>query len=386
MAKLSTRVSPWNVHKTLNTLGQVYHTLFVALAGVAALPFQCFTHPNGLKSVVSYPQVICDEGAHRGLATLAVVLIITFVAPFIACCFWGNYVARQASMSFLGPRRHFTRFRFLLYRFRPDVWWWGCPFLARQLLLIFSPMVSSDDPHGQIIYIVFTLAAYNVALGIFWPEKSHGLNITDSISTGFLIIVATASTCFIPASSGHGAYEILMVTWFAVGSVAGTVFVGYALYLVCLRGPHGEFGIGFPVNKTMTELTMEWHKVCELSTGIPLKVLEDMIRQMNSYDRETLDRAISCIQAIDPKNFWVSDKVQKRLLHIQNSTSARSFHLKSTIDTERALEDDPDIELKIQSEHESVTQEAVFEKTSTTEVHLPPPATSLIRLSLAKEP
>merc|ERR1719162_600656 len=108
---------------------------------------------------------------------LSLLLIATFIAPFLAMTFWANWTAPSKSVNM--KMSHLVRWRFLFYRFRPSMWWWGSVIAIRQLLLAFTPMVQPDDPYAQIMYTSSVLLIYIAAASFTWPWKSHELSLIE---------------------------------------------------------------------------------------------------------------------------------------------------------------------------------------------------------------
>merc|ERR1719396_110431 len=91
-----------------------------------------------------------------------------------------------------------VRYRFVFYRFRPTVWWWGSVIIARQLLLAFSLLVFPDDPYAQIVYIVTVLVLYISAAACAWPWKCSELNIVEIGTLGCLTLFIVVAGAFAP--------------------------------------------------------------------------------------------------------------------------------------------------------------------------------------------
>merc|ERR1711988_522630 len=61
----------------------------------------------------------------------------------------------------MGTNRDFRlRWKFMLTRWRPDVYYWGCVIMTRNLLVAFAGVISSD-PSLQLTYVV---AVVNITL------------------------------------------------------------------------------------------------------------------------------------------------------------------------------------------------------------------------------
>merc|ERR1719271_958543 len=115
-------------------------------------PLQCYNHPNDKQSMAAYPRVLCMEGGeHTMLLVMSAFIACGFMVPFVAWCAYGCLMApvksRDKDAGFM------QCYRFLLYRFRPDYWWWGLAFLARQTTLAFAIVLPADNPHLQLVYV-----------------------------------------------------------------------------------------------------------------------------------------------------------------------------------------------------------------------------------------
>merc|ERR1719428_1663762 len=113
---------------------------------------------------------------------LGAVLIATWIAPFIGIIFWASMkapVKSEADPSFL------VKFRFLFFRFRPTLWWWGCAVYARQTFLAFAASVHPDDPYAQILYVVFVVIVYMTTASRYWPWKSDEINFGEVFALTF---------------------------------------------------------------------------------------------------------------------------------------------------------------------------------------------------------
>ena len=60
--------------RTLNTIGTIFESGFATVAAVGLQPLMCYTHPNGLNSVLRYPEVICGSESHMWMPAQRVLL------------------------------------------------------------------------------------------------------------------------------------------------------------------------------------------------------------------------------------------------------------------------------------------------------------------------
>jgi len=208
----------WAFSKCLNVVGQVLQALFIAFCGIMVRPLQCFDHPNGKKSVVMFPEVLCwESNDHTVLTIIATGILLFFILPFIAWCVWGCWKAPVKSSE--KDAAFLESFRFLFYRFRPDCWWWGLVFLVRQTCLAFSTVVPSSNAHAQLFYIGGILAIYVSFAAMFWPWISTELSIVDSGSCIVLILLLICSSQFLPSASEVGSVSLLIILFMTLACV-----------------------------------------------------------------------------------------------------------------------------------------------------------------------
>ena len=65
----------WNAFKTANTAGVFLQVGFVPMMAVSLKPFMCYKHPNGLRSIVSFPNIFCGDG---GQSTMMVIGLVSW--------------------------------------------------------------------------------------------------------------------------------------------------------------------------------------------------------------------------------------------------------------------------------------------------------------------
>ena len=76
----------WQWPKVLSTMGAVLQLGFSSISATALAPMMCYKHPNGLKSVLTYPGVICSSAEHDGMVLIAALLLVVFIFGFTALC------------------------------------------------------------------------------------------------------------------------------------------------------------------------------------------------------------------------------------------------------------------------------------------------------------
>lgn len=92
--------------RMVNTVGQVLQLFFIPFAVIATRALECKRHPNGTKSMVLFPEVLCFTQGHVTLLGLSVLLNLLFLVPYFALTIWVIAVApnRTGAGVVVGPR------------------------------------------------------------------------------------------------------------------------------------------------------------------------------------------------------------------------------------------------------------------------------------------
>lgn len=316
----------WDYNKTVNTAGQILQTVFIALAGIMVVPLQCYLHPNGKSSLTEFPQVLCWRSSdHTTMVVLGAAVAFLFVIPYVAFCLFGTYVVVKPSGltttkgDMLQGVRDMMRYRFLLFRFRPDMWWWGNVFLARQLALVFAPSVPSETPHGQIVYVVGILISYGLAQAHYWPWKAPEFNCLDLFITGCLVMIIATSTAFLAAPDSLDAY-ILVMMFFIFILFSGTLLLIASIVMYAVRGrqmgPSASFG---RESVNSTSVAKEFYDLCSIVADLGLEGCDVTVADMNIYDKMLLIKCVACYQASNPEACPSGKLATRRLAGISRS-------------------------------------------------------------------
>lgn len=189
----------WTLPKTLNTMGHFMVICFSPMCVLAFDPLMCYSHPNGLSSLLKHPQILRGEiGQTMMLATG--LAFLGFVGIFLALCSWAVYQLPRWSTS----PNHISKVRscaFLFSRFTMKTWWYGVPLLLRGPCFTMSIVLATDNPSLHRIIACIVLGFFCLLQALTWPWKVPLLNLTDLwlSSTVFMIVVLAPSD-----SSGSG--------------------------------------------------------------------------------------------------------------------------------------------------------------------------------------
>lgn len=126
--------TPMDGNIVFNCYCAVMYTFSITIASIAMTLFKCYTHPNNKKSMKAHPQIICGSDEWTSMVALAVVGILIYCVAAQAVTTVVLYVAPK---NFHDPVFR-QRWKFLLAKFRPEVWWWGQMIILKGILLNFA--------------------------------------------------------------------------------------------------------------------------------------------------------------------------------------------------------------------------------------------------------
>lgn len=189
----------WGGSKAFSTMGQFWQVGFSTMSTVSLAPLTSYTHPNGLQSLLKYPNIICGgDNGHTAMMAAGLSLLVVGVFGFLSLCIYAAYMMPKWSA---GDNRQLVQsFRFLVFRFRLDSWWYGVPLLVRGPLLSLPIVLATDYPPVQTIMINVILSIFLIVETLSWPWKVPLLNLMDMWMTLCLMLLVTGSALYVSVS------------------------------------------------------------------------------------------------------------------------------------------------------------------------------------------
>lgn len=169
------------------------------MSTVSLAPLTSYTHPNGLQSLLKYTNIICGgDNGHTAMMAAGLSLLVVGVFGFLSLCIYAAYMMPKWSA---GDNRQLVQsFRFLVFRFRLDSWWYGVPLLVRGPLLSLPIVLATDYPPVQTIMINVILSIFLIVETLSWPWKVPLLNLMDMWMTLCLMLLVTGSALYVSVS------------------------------------------------------------------------------------------------------------------------------------------------------------------------------------------
>jgi len=296
----SSQTKPVNVFLThrvdldclISTYGSLYEALFIGIAVQSLTLFHCYKHPNDKESLHVAPEVLCDSKERQDMLVIGILALLVYVGCSSALMLWVLCVApsRFTNESFQ------KRWKFLLAKYRPDIWWWGIVVLARSLLLSMSVIILKKGAH-QLIWISAVLIAYGFLTYSHKPWRHLYASRLDYMVCSMLTIAACAMLHFAanpsePSSQNEVGVAITTFTHFlsfipmTLGAVA-IVQLGYRHLL-----PSKEIIWREGVLQELTQVAALIQK-----KGVDASEMRSHFAALSDYDWETLQAASDVLNA-----------------------------------------------------------------------------------------
>ena len=312
--------------KTLNTIGVFLEAGFATMSAVGMQPLMCYSHPNGLNSVLKYPGVICGESEHILMLVFGIALLC-FTLCFLTSCF---YACWKMPFWSLTSRHSLTQsFRFLTSKFRMDAWWFGVLLPLRSFFLSFSVVVATDLPPAQAAAAAVILAFYGPFQSLMWPWKAPAMNKADLWLNLCLLLLVNSSVVGV----GVGNFDLETWEWFG-STYAMTFMIGLALGVLFMAG---STGFVLFQRHVLQRGCREWTDPhCKEISGrvshalkqcaedllqLEIKTLQGELMRMNPSDLHIITSAITLI-AMD-----IGDSANEQLFHTRVAMSTFNHRL-----------------------------------------------------------
>jgi len=195
VSKLLPERYQWDGSKVASCIGAFLQVGFSTMSATSLAPMMCYKHPNGLRSILKYPGVLCGSADHDMMLVMGWILLTVFVLGFVALCTYAVMMVPKWSAN--RDDHLVASVRFLVFRFRLDSWWFGVPLLVRGPLINLPVVLATDFPPIQVVCIAMILTTTMVLQMLSWPWKVPMLNLTDCIVSFCIVLLVTTSTLYL---------------------------------------------------------------------------------------------------------------------------------------------------------------------------------------------
>jgi len=124
-----------------------------------------------------------------------VLLLCVGVIGFLCLC---SYAAvKVPEWSAMEKHGRVRAFRFLVFRFRLDSWWFGVPLLTRGPLIALPIVLATDYPAIQSVWVTFILLCFLACQALAWPWKVPLLNALDCWMSYCIMVLVAGSALYL---------------------------------------------------------------------------------------------------------------------------------------------------------------------------------------------
>eukprot|EP00971_Amphidinium_carterae_P336726 6473240-Amphidinium_carterae.1 len=138
--------------------------------------------------MLDLPDVFEGSSEHTGLVISGVCVIIFYCAPFAAMCILATFNVRR-SQTTAQRRWWLTTFRFLFYKFRPEVYYWGVCILGRNAFFALAPSLAPEIPKIGVFILTFVTSGSIAHTALVHPWKSYWMTIVDVAILAYILLV-----------------------------------------------------------------------------------------------------------------------------------------------------------------------------------------------------
>jgi len=284
----------WTPENTKNVMGAWCQIAFTSMCGVGSSAFVLVEHPMGSSSVVRYTELLTSSSEYVGVAILG-SSVLALALTFFCICMYA--LVRAPKKAAEGDTRFLQSCRFLLVRFRVDVWWWGLHMMARSLLISLCPTIATGEPRFQMIMICIIISASVLATSRFRPWRAPSLNGVDISICFVLMMLVLTATAFVDKATGSWAdfYSTLLYVLTAVAFCIMLFMVFLSATAVFRRGPIGTIYDVAPCQTfpDPARLAMSISQLSEEAALRPVEKITEALQEMQVYDLWLLSKSLS---------------------------------------------------------------------------------------------
>mmetsp|Transcript_71247 Transcript_71247/g.189448 ORF Transcript_71247/g.189448 Transcript_71247/m.189448 type:complete len:1232 (-) Transcript_71247:256-3951(-) len=256
---------------------------FTSICAISFDVFKCFEHPNGERSVMSAPQVLCGSDEWEQVTWLSVFAVAVYCGGFLALSTRGLFASRLS----VWPQGFGQRWQFILAMFRPSCDWWFMVVLGKGVVLNL-PQIVFDTGYDQLSFMQLIIMSYAAAAAVFKPWRHLWCNLADICVHLMLGHFCSSLYWFAETESGGDVWR-----WWILTYGLWIVFSAYVLLVFfCLLVPR----VIAITKGGRRRLSVMAYKPSQMQIGYSVLAsmsddqLLDLLETMPPMDRRTLSK------------------------------------------------------------------------------------------------
>jgi len=311
-------LNQWKWAFTLNTVGLGLKLAFGTMAAIAFKPTMCYKHPNGHRSILSYPNTFCGGSDHWIMLCWGGILLFVFVLGFLVLCAHATWNLPRWSTQ--GQVHKVQSFRFCTSNFRFDAYWFILPQLFRSLGFALSVAVGTNIPPAQTALASIVLIIYATLQAAVRPWKAPAINVADTaVNAGLLLLVSKSIQTDADMEADFAEYFTLAILLWILCclGVLGLLCI-LALVLQLAGGDWNRpLNLGQSTNSQPEALSQALKQCTQILLKINAPELTKEMAGMNCYDVKTVINFIALVTE------WNQDNDMRRSLIRQPGVTSR---------------------------------------------------------------
>lgn len=182
---LFSQCTPFPMSKdfVMGCYGGIFKTFYITVAKMCFSLFQCYSHPNGLRSMMSHSSVVC--GSPVWLQNVIWALLAIFFACF--CTLAGFTWAMIRAPKYFHKVSFRRRWKFLILQMRPSVYWFSLMIMIKGVWLSLTTVVINKASH-QIFWLSFFMMFYLLLCATLLPWRSLVVTVIDVVCHACLVL------------------------------------------------------------------------------------------------------------------------------------------------------------------------------------------------------
>lgn len=208
LARVAPRFAPMKMDQSINALGMVLMSMYIAVCKAVFNLFECRTNPSAPDTLRSHDGFLCFGDDVMDMMPAAVLGALLYIVAFGALYLW---VIARAPAAYQNDAAFRLRTDFLLRRWHPESWFWGIFFLMRNLACSLVPSITTDGSQQIMLMYVLVLPMF-VAQVRAWPWRDELANQHDLIMVASLLITLVIALALqVPTESSDSWTHLLEV-------------------------------------------------------------------------------------------------------------------------------------------------------------------------------
>lgn len=292
----------------VNSTGLITQAIYISICATTVSMLDCYeSSVTGTSRVIrSRPYAVCWSAEYKSMVPLIVLGIIFYVVGIFAVFTWAVAVAPSQYVN----AQFRTKIKFLVFKYRPNTWWYGIIYMIRALALSMVSVIFPDDAFQQFL-LMLTIFVFALCVHLKLMPLADGLsNNMEAFEICLLIAVLGLGSYFMTDRDFSG-QEKQTATTIGVLMMVCVAACGFALSCVFAWS---VFLAQFPQAKrrmhrqTVDEVLPRLSMVCSILVATPHDQLEDLMHNATYIDRwhvcEMVNFLLLETHGLLPENLW----------------------------------------------------------------------------------